>query len=129
MKGHSFSEPVRNIQCFVKTFWKERKYSMAEYSDRVNAVSPVNEQTAPDHDHEYGKIDPVCPSDGQRMLFPDCFHDQIIFWPPASTRIVFLSWVNETKLNGISANSLGMANEVFPDPLAVIVFNTLTMFT
>ena len=41
----------------------------------INIICPINEQAAPDHNTENSKIDPVSPSDNERMLVNYFFHD------------------------------------------------------
>jgi hypothetical protein len=43
-------------------------------AEAVHVVGPVNPHATPNHQAEYGEVDPVKPADGQRVLFDDDFH-------------------------------------------------------
>ena len=82
MEGHAFGQPVGDAEILIEGFGEELEDDLPAELDLVHIVRPIDQQAAPDHDRQHGKIDPVIPADGEGMLMDDLFHNS-----PARTGI------------------------------------------
>src|SRR2546423_105545 len=60
--SHSFGEAMMHIESLIDPLRKKWP---------VDVVRPVNQNSAPDHDKEERKVDPVIPANPKRMFCPD----------------------------------------------------------
>ena len=63
MPGHAFGQTVSDIEGVVEPIGEEMDQCEAADADPVNVIGPVDQRSAPDHDHQDWKVDPVKPAD------------------------------------------------------------------
>ena len=73
MKGHAFGQSGSKMQSCIKILWKKLDQFNPRNPDPVYIIGPVDQQSAPDHNRQHRKVDPVKPADGQRMFFLESF--------------------------------------------------------
>ena len=74
MISHAFAKPEFYIKYIIKGFWEKFQNSSISKTNPVNIIGPVNKQTAPYHNDENRKINPVVPSNDKRMFINNLFH-------------------------------------------------------
>ena len=74
MPRHTRGKPVFHPHQFDKPGGEELEKHHSEYLDLIGLVGPIDEQAAPDHDHDEREVDPMKPAQGQRVFFGYVWH-------------------------------------------------------
>jgi hypothetical protein len=63
------------MQCVIKGIGKKFEQRCIAKTNFIYVIGPIDQEAAPDHDHQYRKIDPVKPSNSERMFRYNFFHE------------------------------------------------------
>ena len=83
MKGHAFGQTTGQVERLVKGFREKAEEDGMTQVNLVDVVSPIDQESAPDHDSQDREVDPMHPADRQRM-----FGDYFLHINPIRAKIV-----------------------------------------
>lgn len=78
MVSHAFGQPIRNMKGLVERLRKKSNKGLVTKANFVDIISPINQQSAPNHYSKHGKVNPMKPANRQWMFFDYFFHESAI---------------------------------------------------
>ena len=79
MNLQPLGEAIGNAEKFVEPRRKELEKLIIADPDRIDRICPIDQHPAPDHQREERKIDPMQPSDRERMFLFEALSHKFLF--------------------------------------------------